>query len=868
MSGVNKDMDNFSTVKVNPYEIAKASDMDFGFKNILANLSIFVDRFFGYHSPELNDTLFDFPTNIGKIRKDFIIGGGLVAASDLKKIGIQAQRILRPLPMVAFSKSGGIFVTNGLTVDNRPYHIPIGQDFYEEGYRIESIYIGNAKDDEHIHGTVKNKKDPDWDEFQSETRAAYKIQGASDETVFSTFYKRQMQAVRFYVLHGMVAFEKKDARAADTPKDAPWDARVKIAEVLVHCKKHSDEILYIQPIERDDVRFVTAVQYAQDSDSAKYDDVPWIAHAKRVHPLYPPNATLEEKERLKEKAEQQTENNKAYRAEHYNYRWTNEQTSTYRLGSIAEISERLYAFHKTDGSLKETVVKHFHIDLSHQSPDCLNSARIPVGVIPDDVDTGTVNIALPYGEKISPDKTVKAALLTIADHLRAEKLPVSTSGNEQIRLPYVSNIHGSDTIKGGLLKLAQALLKADEKIDNVHRRLNNKIDGVDRRLDNKIDSVNNKLDNHISQADAHAATSSAAADRIALRDGFGRFEVENPVFDKQVVNINYLNSTFKMDIVMKVLKSKYITTQGEFDAWIRQRRNEAYTYVYLKGVFKCRETIKLKEIGTTELIGLPDHQGRASIYITINSSSASVEAGIDGDNSASLKDIWIEVKGKCIGSNRVIGFEQCTCSGCKAVVVGDDGANSPHYIAENASTIEESYTSPPTDLDGENGAHAVGFYGCRVDRCEADIRGGKGGNGAKLRYDDYSWIYYKDTCYGVDGGKGGDGGNATSFNNGCTFITNPLAERVVGGNGGDGGNAGNMWERFKGRCGWADYKYRDGNAGNGGKGGDATGKSGLTAGSGGSPGRRRGGTCPRGGLWEELGGTYPCYGDDGRTIYI
>lgn len=737
----NKKMQNISTVKVNPYEIAKAPDMDFGFKNILANASILADRFFGYHSPlpfthsTLGDILQD------RDRKDFIIGGGLIP---------DGNQMLRPLPIVAFSNYGGLFISNGLDVENRPYQIPLGVDFENEGWRIESIYIGNAFDDEKIQGEQPSqKKDPNWDEYASEWRASYKVGNTTEDTVFAEFKKRQMQAVRFYVYPGAIEDDKKYARAADTSSLEVFKNRVKIAEVLVHCVLDSGNFPRIQPITKDDIRFVTAVQYWEgkvgntidpndidnysgSNPTAVGEDNKWVQKAPTVEPNYQPGATVEEREKARLEAEQQTLNNRAYRAEHYNYRWTNEQTRTYRIGSIAEVSERLYKIHQSDGTLKEGVVWHKHINLTSEDRNGLKGSLIPV-------DTPEQNIALPLGGKI---------------------------------VSY-------ESIKHGLLAVATAMFKQDEKAD-----------GID-----------SKIDNHIQQTNVHGATSSPEANRIAIRDGAGRFEVEDPVTDKQVVNISYLNNTFRIDVLLKLLMTKYITNQQEFSTWVSQVGNKAYTHVILEGSFGCGGTIRLKTIGTKEIIS----RGEVNISVYISSDNSQIEAGIDGDGEASVSGVNLTVKGRCTQSNRVIGFEQCNCTRCKAVVVGADG-------------IKGYYSNG----NGSNGADAYGFWGCTLDNCQADVTGGNGGNGIKggdgmkgynggqggnaysVKNSTIKTPFGKEVVYGGNGGNGGEGGDVPTFMGICVIGTN-------GANGGDGGNGGDIYLT----------KYGSGSGGRGGFGGES-----------------------------------------------
>lgn len=765
----NKKMQNISTVKVNPYEIAKAPDMDFGFKNILANASILADRFFGYHSP----LPFTHSTQ-GEIlqdrdRKDFIIGGGLIP---------DGNQMLRPLPIVAFSNYGGLFVSNGLDVENRPYQIPLGVDFENEGWRIESIYIGNAFDDEKIQGEQPSqKKDPNWDEYASEWRASYKVGNTTEDTVFAEFKKRQMQAVRFYVYPGAIEDDKNYARAADTSSLEVFKTRVKIAEVLVHCVLDSGNFPRIQPVTKDDIRFVTAVQYWEgkvgntidpndidnysgSNPTAVGEDNKWVQKAPTVEPNYHPGATVEEMEKARLEAEQKTLNNRAYRAEHYNYRWTNEQTRTYRIGSIAEVSERLYKIHQSDGTLKEGVVWHKHINLTSEDRNGLKGSLIPV-------DSPEQNIALPLGGKI---------------------------------VSY-------ESIKQGLLAVATAMFKQDEKAD-----------GID-----------SKIDNHIQQTNVHGATSSPDANRIAIRDGAGRFEVEDPVTDKQVVNISYLNSTFKLDIIMKVLKTKYITIQEEFDIWIRQSGNKNYTHVILEGNFKCGITIDLKKIGTKEITGLS--KPKITAYVNQYNSSA-----IEADNSTVIKNVALDASG-CVGG-KIIGFKGCTCIECEAVVKGKDGV--------------AGHSNNGNGGDGTNGTTAYGFYECSLDACSVNVKGGNGGNGG--RGDTVSGTT---VCYsGGNGGDGGNGGNAYSIKD-CNIIAPLLSESVYAGNGGDAGNGSGC------RCNF----QKSGNGGDGGNGGNAyvVDLKNGTAGSGGrygesGPNSSGGFSCDR--------GSYGSSGYNGKVIKI
>lgn len=781
----NKKMDNISTVKVNAYEIAKAPDIDFGYKSILDHFSILVDRLFNYHSPEITNKLFFNSDGIGKDRKDFVIGGGLVAAGDA---------MLRPLPMVAFSNAGGVFITNGLDVDNRPHQIPLGEDFTVEGYRIESIYIGNAEKDESIYGSTPGenaKRDPNWDTYESEWRAAYQVGKSGIDTPFREFKKRQMQAVRFYVNPGVVELEKKNAIAAATPTNNDvFSRRVKIAEVLVHCVLDSGNVPHIQPIQPDDVRFVTAVQYWEDNEEQdpQQIDSKWTQYVSKVQPNIHSGMTHKQQQAEQERADAETANRYAFRAEHYNYRWTADLTRTYRLGSVSEISERLYKIHKTDGTLKEAVVWRKHINLNAMDKEALTGADIAI-------DHSTRDpIDLPYNRKIKADERINRGLLQLAKNLRGDWIPVSGE-SISIYMPYVPNINGGDSIQTGFERISQVITKNRERID-AEERARAQADAEERKERMQADEAE-RLERIRHQADTqpHGATSSATAGRLAWRDGAGRMEVQDPVSDLQVVNIHYLNSTFKMEVVMKVLMSKLITTQSEFYTWIGQSHNEAYTYVYLKGYFSADKTIKLQAIGTKEVVGV----GYATISVKISSSSSSAEAGIDGNNEASVTGVTLNASGRCSESNRVIGFERCNCYNCTANVTGDDGKDAGRYDIDGTDTF----------IDAIQGTDVIGFYGCYGNNVSIIAIGGKGGNG-KSGNDGVYW-----TEFGENGDNGARGGYARASTGGVTISSAIL----TGGNGGNGGNGGHSGAYYYTGC-VAGNHGGGGNGGNGGNGGD------------------------------------------------
>lgn len=847
----NKKMDNISTVKVNAYEIAKAPDIDFGYKSILDHFSILVDRLFNYHSPEITDKLFFNSDGIGKDRKDFVIGGGLVAAGDA---------MLRPLPMVAFSNAGGVFITNGLDVDNRPHQIPLGEDFTVEGYRIESIYIGNAEKDESIYGSTPGenaKRDPNWDTYESEWRATYQVGKSGIDTPFREFKKRQMQAVRFYVNPGVVELEKKNAIAAATPTNNDvFSRRVKIAEVLVHCVLDSGNVPHIQPIQPDDVRFVTAVQYWEDNEEQdpQQIDSKWTQYVSKVQPNIHSGMTHKQQQAEQERADAETANRYAFRAEHYNYRWTADLTRTYRLGSVSEISERLYKIHKTDGTLKEEVVRRKHIFLRAEYEESLTGADIPID------HSARPPIELPYNRKIKADERINRGLLQLAENLRGDWIPISGE-SISIYIPYITNLSGSDSIRTGFERIAQVITRNRERIDT-EEQVRANADATEAQIRAA----------HEANTQPHGATSSAAAERLAWRDSAGRMEVQDPVSDLQVVNIHYLNSTFKMEVVMKVLMSKLITTQSEFDQWIAQRGNEAYTYVYLKGSFTASNPIGLGEIGTKEVTAV----GSASISIKIKRDNKYSNTGIygRGNKEETINGVTMNITGAFDGG--IVGFRSLNCYKCKVFITGDSGSDG--YLGSNPIVY------PPDD-----GIGVICFVGCIIELCSADAKGGNGGNGAGYHnlsctngghggYAQCFWdcsgtcesasaiggnggnggngTYATDWRDGVAGGNGGNGGHAIASSGNVSFYA---TGELRGGNGGSGGRGEIGAGAEDGSCIWYN-KSRGGNGGNGGDGGNVQNiaKFNLYVGLGGVPGAGGAG-CGSAGVNGE-------YGSNGKIV--
>ncbi|QKS91979.1 hypothetical protein [Treponema phagedenis] len=76
---------------------------------------------------------------------------------------------------------------------------------------------------------------------------------------------------------------------------------------------------------------------------------------------------------------------------------------------------------------------------------------------------------------------------------------------------------------------------------------------------------------------------------------------------ESIVNVNFLTREWSPDFVMKVLRTKLITNQQEFDLWVGQENpNEMYTFVYLKGEFRSKQTCKNRNKGSNRISGGKD----------------------------------------------------------------------------------------------------------------------------------------------------------------------------------------------------------------------------------------------------------------------
>ncbi len=688
--------ENINTVKVNPYEIAKASDMDFGFKNLLQNFSILTEGLIEQHNPV---------DGKGKAVKDFIIGGDLVKYKDKNKY---EEVELKILPMLAFNKNVGLLISNGFTVDNDPLSITLGENMpnqpdWKNIYRIDSIYIGLKELDEN-----SKEKDVNWDEFQKEWRAYYKFDGSvqHEDNMFAEFSKRQRQAIRLYSYYDNenVTNAAESVNATKTPVNSVWNNRVKIAEVLLHWK-FVDNWFELQDIKEEDIRFVTAKRYWGESSESEEND-----HNVKIA--------------------DENIGNLRENAEFHNYFWTQDTTRTYRLCSLSEMNDRFLQIHKNDGKLRDRVVKNFNIQL--YGADALTSTDIILGK-----DKNFIENYLGMLYKNSGYKNI--------DH---------------------------DT------KIADILLE-----------------------------IFYQTEEHFQDTSAHKSTSEAEANRIVLRDSNAGFDVETPEITHEeaqnslkAVNLKHLHRDFYYSVVREVLITKYITNQEEFDTWINQTNNKAYTNVILEGEFSVTKTIKLGKIGTKKVTSSVSQ--RAYIRFHIGGLGYYDKIGIDGDNIAEISNLIIKVSGRGNGSD-IIGINHASCINCNVKVIGFDGVSGFSYAGQNLGSNHPGG-------DGANGITAIGFLGCTLDKCQVYAKGGNAGDGGQGADGSVAAPVDYDSS---DGGNGGRGGDAMTMKN-CVLVGSRITNEIlIGGDGGRGGKCGEpKWI--------PSYYGKLGDCGDGGNGGD------------------------------------------------
>ncbi|WP_024468671.1 hypothetical protein [Treponema pedis] len=189
--------EKITTVKINPYEIAKASDMDTGFQSFLENAALITSL-------------------VVSAERDFVIGGAIIPGAGLNVL---------VKPFIAFCKD-------------------TGQLYCKATDTIVEFYKASAVHDRIDVITVSGEG---WDVFQKERRAKWYVTKNpdtgvnNDSLVFDEFEKRQAQNVELEALQGQ--------ENSGTAKNAGI-GQVKIAEVYI---KASRDLL-----DEEDIRYVEA----------------------------------------------------------------------------------------------------------------------------------------------------------------------------------------------------------------------------------------------------------------------------------------------------------------------------------------------------------------------------------------------------------------------------------------------------------------------------------------------------------------------------------------------------------------------------------------------------------------------------------
>ena len=195
-----KDVNSISTIKINPYEIGKADDINNGFTSILKNASLLINAF-------------------TQSTHDFIIGGDIEVLPNSLKIKIR--------PYMAFCKASGVVYCN---MNDTVVDLSTSNPVYD---RIDVICIGGEG----------------WTGFKKETRAIWQIIPNLEESnngMFAEVAKRQKQKIDIIVIKG----EDGDEQAKDTNLDV-----IKIAEIKIKASRESlgnEDVYFVSKMTDDD----------------------------------------------------------------------------------------------------------------------------------------------------------------------------------------------------------------------------------------------------------------------------------------------------------------------------------------------------------------------------------------------------------------------------------------------------------------------------------------------------------------------------------------------------------------------------------------------------------------------------------------
>lgn len=714
-------------------------------------------------------------------------------------------------------------------------------------FRIVSVYLGDKKEQRHLTMESFKKKDTKWQLYDMEWRASITADGDSG---YKEVAKKQMPIVKLYGLHGNFADNILDAKAPETPVDDPlWKRRIKIAEVLTSYSRDENGNIHLNEIHKEDVHFVSASQYWENvkenteegytevrnenfkkckETAWKYGEPKCPFEAKDLKFIFK-NAHKEVREEELAKIEKNKkdwdkwEEEMAFHAQLYNYRWTSDQTRTYSLVSVAEFNEAFHKSHRNDGTLKRNVVNRENIFLTEDTSDFekimehqLRGEHIHIKRKSKDGKEWTIKLQ-------SDDDSKNRILIKEYDYI--------DKGFEKVGLALREVNHYADMNSNAINKL-------DRKID----------DEIDRRY-NEDKFIIDKLNGHIKAIEAHGATSEAEKNRIAMRDDYGCFKVNVPKAVKQpsinpnlpsvlmpppldyVINIRYLEDrllAFKQELALEMLTAKLVSCQREFEDWVNYNGSgTGYKVVYLQGRFNWTGAdINLAIIGTEKVIGILDRNDKYP-SILIRQDKRNNGVGVSGKQKlTSISNLTLNVEG--YSSNELIGIRDCICIECNVTVTGEDGykykekfdIKTDEYHTEGTSAVgfvDCDCTKCKATVKGGDGysglrefnktstrgGNAIGFSNSSLTDCECKVTGGNGGNGRNGEgYTNYQ------AGNGERGGDGGNGGLAKTFD-GCT-LTGNNKERAIGGNGGDAGHGGSG----------AGAGHKAGEGGNGGNGGD------------------------------------------------
>lgn len=833
---MSKEMKNVEIVKINPYEIAKASDMDEGFRSIIDNFSTLTHYLFGYHTPKTEKNMQGVVVEKQRSLQDFIIGGGLEMQG--------GSGALHLLPIIAFNRFTGLIVSNGYNYDGSPMLVQLGEGSASrnddvanyilkkyEGHtsdiqnekccRIVSIYIGLNKmtDTQNtLESTSQDNIKDGWVAYEKEWRA-----NALGADAFLEVNKKQTQAVKLYSLMGDIAFEPYDAKprtlkGLNEREREVWKSRIKIAEVLVsYIMENESSLCPMMPLEKDDIRFVTATQYWDDSvDNAKVKDAKWVKKVVGLNNkegegfIYRPGGSLEQHSTFNnwKRAEEEA----AFRAEHYNYRWRGEEIRTYRLATIAEINERLFAIRKKDGSLKEEIIQRSHINLKS---------------IDDDINEALRGEHIYVAHQNYPD--IPLQYPPICEYGEDGMYPILKE-NPKNKI----SIKGSDKISGAFKEVGEALRNSYKRTDTIDKELNDKVEKEEKEriLNDKniIAFMEDGLKNERNER--------VEADEKEKRE---RVEADNTEREEREEADDNLRLFINDSIHQLLLYTKVIDTEVKFKDWITGKyANDSFIdnpckIVYIIGTFLHDGILDFKHIGTDKIIGLQDKDA-SSPHITLKITQPHPQ-GILGykdknDNIIpSISDCHLEIQGVGEENGRerwFVGIKDVEIHNCPVTVMGHDGFTLGTSVIgfESCNVKCDSnvrvlvnirggnginYTDQSETGDGANGGlggHVTVFSNCHsIENVFLFGNGGNGGNGRKGK-DATGPIY----ANGWNGGNGGHGGNVKVFDN-CSNYTQVTCEVLQGGHGGIGRDGGRRYTATQ-------VKTKRGRGGNGGNGGD------------------------------------------------